>query len=35
MAKYEGGVWNMVFVGVNNAPPSQCGKIGTPLYTNV
>lgn len=26
MGKFEGGVWNMVFVGSKGAPPSHCGN---------
>jgi len=29
---YDGGVWNMVFLGCNNAPASNCGKgSGAPI----
>lgn len=36
MDKWETGVWNMVFVGVNNAPPAHCGNAeGAGPYTTV
>eukprot|EP00928_Gymnodinium_smaydae_P065649 TRINITY_DN48752_c0_g1_i1.p1 TRINITY_DN48752_c0_g1~~TRINITY_DN48752_c0_g1_i1.p1 ORF type:complete len:603 (-),score=82.03 TRINITY_DN48752_c0_g1_i1:273-2081(-) len=35
MAGWRDAVWNMVFVGTKNAPPSHCSKTGGKPYTTV
>jgi hypothetical protein len=35
VGRWNGGVWNMVFVGVNGAPGSHCGDTGGNPYTTI
>ena len=35
VGSWSGAVWNMVFVGVDGAPPSHCGNTGGSPFTTV
>lgn len=35
MNQWQGGVWNMVFVGTTNAPNSHCGNKGGVPSSNI
>jgi len=35
MKSYDGGVWNVVFVGSPGAPKSHCGNVGGLPYSTI